>query len=447
MKYFNSVTGQIEDDGQGIEIPSGFSIPSGRVASPDGSQDVQVPASLASQNEYASKLSKDLNLDMAGNPDAYPFARMSDLGSLSNPQEPQAPQEMNPAVKEYLMKKMGTKPGRQPNEPTAEGDEVDGGAMPIDQHPAIAAQKAPSVMDQFSPEKYKEVLSQMKNKQSDSAFAQMAAGFGDALARKDSSGTDKFFGDLRNQIQDQTTGEFGRQKAMAVSDIKTKQELNKLDPNSQESQNFRKLVQSTMPNIAKTYGENFDLVTAADKESILDFGKMRELIDARKQTAQMAYAMKKEAHDAKASELSSTRAKQMGLYKNGAAAEDQYTKATQDKNDYDPTSSGQWIDNSNWAPNMLKNNKAIEAKAAEDAWIESYLRDASGAAIADKERSSYSNIYFPQAGDTKSVVANKKALREEKARSAGVAAGLSHEAPIPSRRPSQPTGKKPGWAQ
>jgi hypothetical protein len=132
----------------------------------------------------------------------------------------------------------------------------------------------------------------------------------------------------------------------------------------------------------------------------------------------------KNNRELKQKELSAVQAKQRGLYEMGKRAEEQFGKAVVDKNEYDPTSVGQIIDNSDWAPNILKNNKAIEAQSAQESWIESFLRDASGAAIANHERGAYKKIYFPQPGDPPDVVANKAALRAQKMDSARIAAGV-----------------------
>jgi hypothetical protein len=139
---------------------------------------------------------------------------------------------------------------------------------------------------------------------------------------------------------------------------------------------------------------------------------------------------RKEARDAKAKEVNTAQAKQVANYEMGQAAEQQYKDAITppDKDGlfgggYDPTSSGQFIDNSKWAPNFLKNNNAIKAQAAQDNWIETFLRDASGAAIAPSERSAYASIYFPQPGDPQDVVANKEALRKQKMDAALIGAG------------------------
>ncbi len=133
--------------------------------------------------------------------------------------------------------------------------------------------------------------------------------------------------------------------------------------------------------------------------------------------------LNREEKERKEADLSAGEAKQMGLYNSGLKAEQQYLKAIDNKDEYDPTGSGQWIDNSDWAPNLLKNNKAIEAQNAQAAWIESFLRDASGAAIPPSERGAYAKDFFPQPGDTDAVVQNKAELRKQKMENALLGAG------------------------
>jgi hypothetical protein len=132
----------------------------------------------------------------------------------------------------------------------------------------------------------------------------------------------------------------------------------------------------------------------------------------------------KNNRELKQKELSAAQAKQRGLYEMGKKSEEQFSTATADPKKYDPAGVGQWIDNSSWAPNWLKNDKAVEAQSAQSSWIESFLRDASGAAIPHAERASYAEIYFPQPGDTDDVKKNKAALRAQKMDSARIAAGV-----------------------
>ena len=105
--------------------------------------------------------------------------------------------------------------------------------------------------------------------------------------------------------------------------------------------------------------------------------------------------------------------KQAGLYKLGKEAEEQYQAAVTD-GAYDPASYSSMIDQLSWWPDVLKSSKGRETNSAESAWVESFLRDASGAAIAVSERANYAKDFFPRAGDSPKTIANKKRLREAK---------------------------------
>jgi hypothetical protein len=134
--------------------------------------------------------------------------------------------------------------------------------------------------------------------------------------------------------------------------------------------------------------------------------------------------------------------KQAGLVEAGNLANKQYEDAVtkgKTSGDYDPTDSTEFIDNSTWlVPNWMKSDSAIEAQRAQSSWVESYLRDASGAAIPPSERMEYAKDFFPQPGDTEQVVLNKKKLREQKERTARFSAGNA------ARDSSEDPGKKPG---
>lgn len=129
----------------------------------------------------------------------------------------------------------------------------------------------------------------------------------------------------------------------------------------------------------------------------------------------------------KATELNATEAKLLGNYEIGTMAEQQYKNAVADPNEYNPTESGQFIDNdtSGWVPNSWKNKKAVEANAAKSSWVETFLRTDSGAAIPPDERLAYAKDYFPQPGDTPQVIANKELLRKQKMQNALVGSGYN----------------------
>ncbi len=85
----------------------------------------------------------------------------------------------------------------------------------------------------------------------------------------------------------------------------------------------------------------------------------------------------------------------------------------------------------------MKNNKANESQAAQSAWVESFLRDASGAAVPTSERMTYAKDFFAQPGDTPQIVANKEALRQQKMDNARIASGMNtgHGSGIASKAP------------
>ncbi len=64
-----------------------------------------------------------------------------------------------------------------------------------------------------------------------------------------------------------------------------------------------------------------------------------------------------------------------------------------------------------WSSMLGESDAHRERKSAESAWVDSYLRSESGAAIPIDERRAYTKMYFPQPGDSPEHVRRKKALR------------------------------------
>ena len=120
-------------------------------------------------------------------------------------------------------------------------------------------------------------------------------------------------------------------------------------------------------------------------------------------------------------ELNIAQSKQSGLYKSGLLANQQYLDATSDPDKYDPTSIKSGI--RNLGPYVAKSDLSKKAESAQSAWVESFLRDASGASIPTGERLNYAKDFFPRPGDTPEIVANKEALRAQKMETAKMAVG------------------------
>lgn len=188
------------------------------------------------------------------------------------PTSAEQPRPISPDIVQYLQSK-------QKRAPASAESQL---AMPQETMPPMPQIETPN---KFGTEEYNQAVQESQKRQGSLGLAQFASNIGNALAGRDNSSSDAFFDKLGSNIQDQTVGEFGRQKAM-----QEKGELS--DPNSQKSQNFRKLVESTMPGIAKSYGPKWNMVAYSDKDNILDFGRMRESIDARRQQSQMAQDLK-----------------------------------------------------------------------------------------------------------------------------------------------------------
>lgn len=182
------------------------------------------------------------------------------------------------------------------------------------------------------------------------------------------------------------------------------------------------------PNLVKRY----QAMGMSAKEKLdneykkMDFGlkqQDRELKQKDLEIKERDLGLKRLAKSEKENEMSVAQAKQKGLYDLGVLAEAQYKAAVSDPKQYNPTNPGQWIDNSQWAPNWAKNDRALEAQTAQKNWVEAFLRDASGAAIPPSERMAYAQDFFPQPGDTPAVIANKAALRKQKMENARFASG------------------------
>lgn len=78
---------------------------------------------------------------------------------------------------------------------------------------------------------------------------------------------------------------------------------------------------------------------------------------------------------------------------------------------FDPTSFGTTVQS--FLPNRFQSGDLQAYNAAKQNWIAAVLRKESGAAISSKEYSDANKQYFPQDGDSKAVVQQKQALRQQ----------------------------------
>lgn len=256
----------------------------------------------------------------------------------------------------------------------------------------------------------------------------------------------------------------------AVFTAKSKKEAEEMDPNSEIS----KRTQLLYGEFAKNKGIPVDISQLSAKEikehlpKIMDQSLKQEQIiasrenaesnrkmadsyrqaslDIQKQNLSMAKdreADRKVEADFKKQELGAAQAKQLGHFKIGTEAEKQYQAAVakgKKSGTWDPTAYSDSLDNSSLAPNFVKDPAAIEAQNAMSAWVETFLRDASGAAIPVGERLEYARDFFPMPGDTPQAVANKNKLRQQKMANAATGAGPKAMAHTPSSKSTEAMG-------
>lgn len=185
-------------------------------------------------------------------------------------------EQVNPIVKEYIAKKLSTQKPREPVSP------------PIQRQPEV--------------DLLAEAKRQNEERQSGLGWAQFAAGVGDAMAGRSPSESAQTFDNIRSNIKDETIGQAMRDKAQSATDFKNKQMMDQSDPNSQQSQAFRKMIETQFPHIAKGYGTSWNQVSAADKENIFEPLKLKENIDSRKDAMRIATMGRQDTLNAKAAE-------------------------------------------------------------------------------------------------------------------------------------------------
>lgn len=109
------------------------------------------------------------------------------------------------------------------------------------------------------------------------------------------------------------------------------------------------------------------------------------------------------------------------------------------KEGYDPTSLSSRAQSLSIFPEAFKGSKTKQAEQAEKNFIAAVLRKESGAAISPSEYEEAGKIYFPRAGDTPDVLAQKEQARRDVMEGmklqAGPAAGLLDSSPVVAKEP------------
>jgi hypothetical protein len=202
--------------------------------------------------------------------------------------QPAAPAEINPVVKDYLAKKYALP--RAPADTSSAPDSV----------PVPAAPTEPSVYDKFagdfSPEKYQQAKDDADKAKSGLGVAQLIAGIGDAFAGRSSGQTAQNFDNIRKGIDNKYVGDFDKRKAAAIQDIGTKKTMDAMDPNSPASKAMQQSVSKMLPGVYTP--EELSKLSAADSDLVLKPAEMRAKLDERKAELGMrAEMMKQNAQD------------------------------------------------------------------------------------------------------------------------------------------------------
>jgi hypothetical protein len=237
---------------------------------------------------------------------------------------------------------------------------------------------------------------------------QMFANLGDVLAGQKVGTTSPYFTEQRKLAESQTLGEIDKARELEMKKAQLAETLN------------TKLMQLQ---------QQKDQAASNNEFRKLQLEQNKQIAEGNQELRKMQMETQAAERIAKKEELSGVQAKQLGLAQAGQTAASQYEAAIKKGaketgwQGYDPTSYGDWLQSQSWTPSFLKSASAKEAQAAKSAWVETYLRDASGAAIAPSERLAYARDYFEEPGDSAQVVANKAVLREQKEKTALLGAG------------------------
>lgn len=166
------------------------------------------------------------------------------------------PQEMNPEVKQYIAKKYG-------------------------------------LTEEVNADAYKAAEERVKERDP-SATTEFIAGIGAAIAGRDPSGVSKTFDNIRAGNRDKEIGSLDRKRKAQIEDMQVQRQSDLYDPASAQSQAFRSAISSQFPRIAEAYGDTWNNVSAADKDLLFEPLKLREQMDARKETARILSANREE---------------------------------------------------------------------------------------------------------------------------------------------------------
>lgn len=132
--------------------------------------------------------------------------------------------------------------------------------------------------------------------------ANLFSNLGDVIAGKNVGSNNAYFQKQNELAKENTIGQIDKDRKSFMEtagfenqqkEAQTKQAA--FDPNSSQSVSFRKMMERSFPDVAKSYGDSWANVSAGDQDNIFKPLKLREDIDSRKQQAQILAGQRSDA--------------------------------------------------------------------------------------------------------------------------------------------------------
>lgn len=166
-----------------------------------------------------------------------------------------------------------------------------------------------AMLEQYLKQKYGEDYEQKAQGDYDEKESQVNTGsfissLGDALAGRAPGSQNEYFNQMKKQAKESTIGKIDADRKNYMATVgfenqqkEAKQKSDQFDPMSASSQNFRKIMESQYPDVAKAYGDQWKNVSAGDQETVFNPLKFKEQQKTRIQQAELLAGNRKDARE------------------------------------------------------------------------------------------------------------------------------------------------------
>lgn len=129
---------------------------------------------------------------------------------------------------------------------------------------------------------------------------------GDALAGRAPGSQNEYFNQLKKTAKEDTIGKLENDKKSYMANTEFNNKQADFDPNSSRSLAFRNTLKNQFPSLANAYGADFDHIAAGDMENIMNPLRLKETVQARKESARL---MSQQRSDSKQEKIDEKREK------------------------------------------------------------------------------------------------------------------------------------------